>query len=586
MANFFDQFDAPPPSGVGQDRPIPTMGKPTDENYFSKFDAPLSGVDPVDIAKSGASGLTEGAFGIAGLPGDVNQMAMKAGHAVAEFFAGRKLPMPPGLDQMVINAIRGHPVMETGGPKIFPTSQDLMDRTGVSDMLHKPTTALGGYAETAASMVPGGVAFGGTRDLASGVENAIRYGVIPGITSEAAGQATQGTPIEPVARFLGAAAGATLPARIATPFPMSPERQAAVDTLRGEGVTDLTAGQVTGNKALKYLESETGGGRLADIHANQGEQFTRATLARAGEPAARATPEVVNHAFERIGGEFDRLAQHNTMGVDAQLSRDLFDVAYDYRHLVGENTQAPIVNRLLNDIYDKMQAGPTISGEEYQALRSQVDRFSRATNDPMLGHALFGIRTALDDAMQRTMSPQDQAAWRTARTEYRNLMVVQQAATGAGEDAALGIISPAKLRQAAVGQDQRGYVRGRNDFSDLAHAGQAVMTPLPQSGTAARVASRVVPAAVGNLVGSILTGDPTLGGTAGVLAGLGAPAAVGRTVLSGPGRAYLGNQLIPRSGASNTEWILQQLMYGTEPSRKAGEVKARRTLENMATRGP
>jgi F0F1-type ATP synthase epsilon subunit len=69
-----------------------------------------------------------------------------------------------------------------------------------------------------------------------------------------------------------------------------------------------------------------------------------------------------------------------------------------------------------------------------------------------------------------------------------------------------------------------------------------------------------------------------------------APAAVGRAVLSEPGRAYLGNQLVPRGLASGRDRLIQILLDATQPGRKVDEMAAARALEaaqaNIATRGP
>jgi hypothetical protein len=67
---------------------------------------------------------------------------------------------------------------------------------------------------------------------------------------------------------------------------------------------------------------------------------------------------------------------------------------------------------------------------------------------------------------------------------------------------------------------------------------------LPQSGTAPRLAARAlsaVPAGVGAALGSP-AGMP--GMIAGAIAGTTIPSLVGRAALSGPGRAYLSNQIL------------------------------------------
>lgn len=343
---------------------------------------------------------------------------------------------------------------------------------------------------------------------------------------------------------LGAGGVARTAKKAITPNPASSERVAAAETLKREGV-DLTAGQKTGSKGLQYAEAELGGSSAGAFTEKQAEQFTTAALKRAGIKADRATPEVIDGAFKRIGSEFDDLAASNTLTLDRQMGTDLGDVWREYIELVPDSQQAPVVGNLIQDLVAKAQATGTLDGKAYQTIRSRLDRMARkAQSDPQLADALFGIRNAVDDAMERSMTPEDVARWSQARREYRNMFVIEKAASAAGENAALGLISPAQLRQAAAAQSRRAYARGQGDFDSLARAGVATMTPLPQSGTAPRAAVQAAKAAapaVGAVLGS--GAGPGIGTVVGGLAGAAVPAVAGKAILSAPGRAYLGNQL-------------------------------------------
>src|SRR5690606_10424329 len=131
-----------------------------------------------------------------------------------------------------------------------------------------------------------------------------------------------------------------------------------------------------------------------------------------------------------------------------------------------------------------------------------------------LSAAYRGVRDALDNAMERSIIPQDKGQWAQLRRQYANSEVLLKAAKGAGEDAGIGIISPARLRTAAAsGKNAKNYVLGKSDFSELAKAGQAVMTPLPDSGTASRLATRglmSLPAGMGAIAGGA-SGDVMTG---------------------------------------------------------------------------
>ncbi|TIU46380.1 MAG: hypothetical protein E5W35_35245, partial [Mesorhizobium sp.] len=88
-------------------------------------------------------------------------------------------------------------------------------RGTMNDYLHKPETRLGKVAGTVTEFaVPGSImgkagAVGSTgREIVkNGVENFVGNALIPGVASEVAGQATEGTPYEGLARFIGALGG-------------------------------------------------------------------------------------------------------------------------------------------------------------------------------------------------------------------------------------------------------------------------------------------------------------------------------------------------------------------------------------------
>lgn len=356
-----------------------------------------------------------------------------------------------------------------------------------------------------------------------------------------------GGPVGALAPVVGA-----LLSRAVTPFKTSAARTQAANVLRNEGV-DVTAGQRTGSHALRYAESELGGQKAAGMMERQGEQFTAAALKKAGITADRATPDVIDDAYTRIGREFDGLASRNALEPDQKMISDLQGAVQDYASLVPQTYRAPVIQNVVSDILQTVSLrGPNgtnaIQGSSYQALRSTLDRAARGTNDPHLARALREIKDTLDDAMERSIAknnPADAGAWRDVRRQYRNMLVLEKAATGAGENAAMGLISPSHLRNAAVNQSRRGYARGKGDFADLARAGEALMKPLPNSGTPGRTAVRALGTSVPALLGAgggASVGGP-LGAIAGSVAGAALPKVVGALMMSKAGQAYLSNQV-------------------------------------------
>lgn len=346
-------------------------------------------------------------------------------------------------------------------------------------------------------------------------------------------------------------AGGWMLRKAISPFKTSPERVAMADALTRESV-ELTAGQKTGSNALRYAESEIGGQKAADMMERQGEQYTSAALKRAGITADRATPDVIDDGFTRIGKQFDDLAARNQMQPDQKMLTDLRDVVTSYFSLVPESQRAPIIKQVVGDILktsslNAPNGSNALKGASYQSLRSTLERAAKGAGDPKLADALRGIKDTLDDTMERSIAknnPADAGAWQEARRQYRNMLVLEKSATGAGENTALGFISPSHLRSATVQQGRRGYARGRGDFAELARAGEALLKPLPNSGTPGRTAVRAlgtsIPALLGAGAGSSVGGP--LGAMAGMAAGAMLPKIAGVLMMSKPGQAYLGNQ--------------------------------------------
>lgn len=493
----------------------------TEQPQISFGDAAL------DVAKSGGIGLAQGAIGLATLPGNLE-------------YLGRL-----GIDKAATTL--GFEDPKTSSDTVLPTFGDVKSGVeSVTGKFYEPKTTAGEYARTIGEFAP--MAALGPGAMGMRAANV----VAPALASETAGQLTKGTAAEPWARAAGALAGGMVPtAAMRTITPVSggeAVRAAHVANLKNEGVTALTAGQRTGNKALRWAETVAadtpGAARTAErINTAGAEQFTRAALRRAGVNADRATPDVIDGAFQHLGQRFNAIAAQSHMRVDSALVHNLRQAVFDYEDLVPPSQRAPFLANLVDDIRAARNQAGAISGEAYQATRSRIETLRRSTkNDPNLANALRNVREALDDAMGRSV-PQNLAnEWRNVRGQYRNLIAIEKAADGAGEAGAVGLISPAKLRQATKTMDKRSVSRGRDDLGNLARSGDAVMKPLPNSGTAPRQAMNDLFAAGGAAGGALFGGAP--GAAVGAVAAPLVRGAVARGVLSGPVQNYLSNQAL------------------------------------------
>ena len=264
---------------------------------------------------------------------------------------------------------------------------------------------------------------------------------------------------------------------------------------------------------------------------------------RAGTDAPRATAQVMKETADRIGTEFERLSTGTTMRLDKALGQDIGGVLNEYGRVLPSQ-QREIVQNVVDDI---LAHGKQMQGVDYQLARSRLSRMAKNNRqkDPDFAEAIAGIRDALDGAMGRSISGPDKKAWATARKQWGNMRVLERAVTGAGEDSRLGLISPSQLRNATVTGNRSGFARGAGDLSELANAGEGILKPLPNSGTAPRaammhMATGLVGAGLGAGAGTAAGEDWKMSAAAGALG----PGLAGRVLLSRPMQAYLGRGLV------------------------------------------
>lgn len=490
-----------------------------------------------DVAKGAGIGLAQGALGLATLPGNLEALG-RAGINAGAGLLGIKEPVSPDTWLVNYNDAKGAVEEFTGD-------------------FYKPKTTAGKYAKSIGEFAP--MAVGGPAGLAA------RAGRVaaPAIASEAAGQATEGTSLEPWARAGAAIAAMNAPriaARAVTPLPADHARAGAIQTLEHEGVTSLTAGQRTGNKTTRWIEDATstvpgGGGRATQMQTEAAEQFTRAALRRAGINAPRADQQTIDAAFTNIGREYQNFAAGLNLRPSQGVRTRLQQIAGQYEQMTPDGARIGAVRSIADDIGNRI-ATTGMTGQEYSRLRSEVGRMQRAARDnPSAAQALGRIVEMLDahvvrSAPTRRQGQQLAAEIRDRNTRYRNLLAIEKAVTGAGEGAASGLISAPALRNAVASQNRRQYARGRHPMSDLARSGEAVLRPLPSSGTAERSfaqsvveAPSTLPATIAGAVAS--GGNPIVTGAA-ALAPWATKAATARAIMSGPVQRYLSNQRVPQ----------------------------------------
>lgn len=151
-----------------------------------------------DILKGAAGGVVRGVAGMAGLPAMAADYLTQASDRIAQRITGQ-------TDEEYQKQIA-----DRKAQTLFPGAMDAMRPEGIQRQIEKvtgpayvPTTRAGRFASAATEFGVGG-AVGNPANIA---RNIVAYGVVPGLLSEAGGQAFEGSAAETPARIAGALAG-------------------------------------------------------------------------------------------------------------------------------------------------------------------------------------------------------------------------------------------------------------------------------------------------------------------------------------------------------------------------------------------
>jgi hypothetical protein len=510
-----------------------------------------------DIAKSGGVGLAKGAIMGVGAGGDVRNLA-----SAATDYLGNKFGASPESIQSFKDAAYNaaqhvpHATPILGAARVLsdaPSSGDIQKKVEeYTGEFYKPQTTAGKYAETTGEFLGNPTTYlGPGRILAKaatavggalGSEGAKQYADYVGMTP-------LGKTLAPLVGAIAGAHGVTTVPRITPIIPRG--RQEMTQLLEREGVP-LTAGDRTGGTMLKAAEDELSpGANEAQRHAFRQAAFNRVGE-QIGDRSILGPNGAVNNMMNRVGAQFDAIANRNHVRADPQLVSDIQDIHQTYNDIPGLYPQETVnsVNGALDRVRSALNTGGgSLAGPDYQTLRSNLRGAAQNASDQQRAQGLHSVTNALDDAMERTIqqtNPADAGRWPQIRRDYRNALVLQNWAGAAN-------MTPATLRQAAktvYGKDA--YVRGRDDFSDLAEAGHEVLKAYQDSGTARRLQIEGLMKMVGGLAGYGLGAHSGMseGGVGGLLFGENAAPLFGRplvrkALMSPLTQGALSNQFLP-----------------------------------------
>lgn len=278
---------------------------------------------------------------------------------------------------------------------------------------------------------------------------------------------------------------------------VNPNR-AAMDAAERIGYRPL-AGQATQNPALLNIENyfaRTPGssGIVQGLLRGNQAAVNRAAARSIGQQSDDLSAGILDAAEKAIGADFNRLQSVTA----PQLGNDFVNslVRIEQSNAARASFRDPKIDSLLEKAMDLAARG-NLSGKAYKEIRSELS--GQATKafkggDATLGQAVKGVRAALDDAAEKSLSKADQEAWRVAREQWGNWKILTK-----GLVAEAGDVSPARV--AAQLRNQPGFRTGNTQgpLADIARIGEGVKGALnPNSGSLAQ----------GMLYGNPITGVP------------------------------------------------------------------------------
>lgn len=266
---------------------------------------------------------------------------------------------------------------------------------------------------------------------------------------------------------------------------VDPEAAALAQRAKELGI-DITAPQLSSSRMAKVLDSISAKVPFSGARAvaeKQQVQINRAVAKTIGADADKITPDVFDKAWFRASNEFRRLAGNNDMRLTPDVMMKLLAVEKDAGAYYGNEVQG-MVRSIIDRIVQQGGSG-VLPGRAFSSIDSAIGRAVRSGGEKSV--PLGAIQDVLRDAMERSLSAEDQGAWRAARVKWRNLKTLEPIIAKSQD----GNIPPAALmgRVTANKAGKSAMARGRGgELGDLARIGQRFLKDqIPNSGTPERL---------------------------------------------------------------------------------------------------
>jgi hypothetical protein len=330
---------------------------------------------------------------------------------------------------------------------------------------HFPSTAYqaqttpGKYVQSGLEWAP---SVAGSAAMAEKFLPSMAKGMLASQGSEAAGEGTQGSSLEPYARIAGAVAAHSAPAGVrsaVTPFAALPERNRMADLLASNGVP-ISAADRSGSRLASTLEGAPPGG--------QSGALSDAMMSKGGvtRPPGSALPtsDLIAARGNQLSSAVQNLEQNTDLQVTPGLQHGLANIVGQHRLAYGGTSlENPDVEKALTD-FSTLSSTGQLSGKQYHALSDSW----KNSGVPELRNMGSQLDSAIDSSNNGSAY---NGAWQKWRGDWADFQGLKAASEAAGGKGTTGPLSPGPVV---------GAMMKNTPVKQLAEAGQGILGTRPQ----------------------------------------------------------------------------------------------------------
>lgn len=211
---------------------------------------------------------------------------------------------------------------------------------------------------------------------------------------------------------------------------VAPEVAALAQRAKQLGI-DIPADRIVDSKPMNAAAASLNyvpfSGRAA-TETRMVEQLDRALSRTFGQDSSNVT-QALRKAGDVLGKQFDDVLSKNAVNVDQQFMQDLAEHATRASKELGSDGEKVILAQI-NELLSKGANG-AIDGQAAYNIKRTLDRIGRQ-NTPAAFYAL-DLKKSLMDALNRSLGPEQAAAFSTTRKQYGNMLALEKLAQNGAE---------------------------------------------------------------------------------------------------------------------------------------------------------